>query len=145
MKIIPIKIQSECNEEQSINSFEFEHLEKKDEQFLHLNKLIETKKKMLLEKQNKLKIVINQNIFLEKLKDDYLKYYNYIIQQKRDQIKALELLNTYINQLSISGNLSKQNLEDSKEEQKKIIDELKKIKTNLDLIIKDTDRISNKF
>ena len=97
----------------------------------------------LFEKNCKIKKISKQNIFLEEIKEDYSKYYEYIVQQKKDQIKALELLNNYIHELSISGKLSKQNLEDSKQEQKKIMEELRSIKLNLDEIIRDTDSITN--
>ena len=52
---------------------------------------------------------------------------------------ALDLLNKYINDLTVSGKLSKHNIEDAKYEQKKIVSELKTIKQNLDNIIKDTN------
>lgn len=145
MKLIPIKIQPYNEEQTKDNIGKFLCLAKKDERFLELNQLIELKKKMLNEKQKKINVISKQNIFLEEIKEDYSKYHSYIIQQKKDQIKALELLNTYIDNLSISGKLSKQNLTDSKQEQKKIIEELNLIKTNLDSIIKDTDTISNNF
>jgi len=140
MKIIPIKIQA-YNEEQTNNKEIC--LERKDERFLKLNELIEMKRKMLLEKNCKIKKILKQNIFLEEIKEDYSKFNNYIIQQKRDQIKALELLNNYIDELTISGNLSKQNLADSKHEQRKIMKELNLIKSNLDSIIENTDIITN--
>lgn len=139
MKLIPIRIQR-YDEGENPN---YISLVTKDEQFLQLNELIEAKRRMLLEKQKKIKIVSKQNKFLEEIKEDYSNYYNYIIQQKKDQMKALELLHNYINDLSVSGNLSKQNLVDSKHEQKKIMNELNSIKTNLDVIINDTDIISN--
>ena len=139
MKLIQIRIQR-YDEGENPN---YISLVTKDEQFLQLNELIEAKRRMLLEKQKKIKIVSKQNKFLEEIKEDYSNYYNYIIQQKKDQMKALELLHNYINDLSVSGNLSKQNLVDSKHEQKKIMNELNSIKTNLDVIINDTDIISN--
>ena len=71
----------------------------------------------------------------------YNKYYEYISQQKEDQIKALTLINDYIKQLTISGKLSTQNIKDAKEEQKKILNEIKSIKNGLDLIINDTNNM----
>ena len=55
---------------------------------------------------------------------------------------ALDLLNKYINDLTISGKLSKHNIEDAKYEQKKIVSELKTIKQNLNNIIKDTNDVT---
>ena len=110
-------------------------LEKRDERLLHIEELINIKRKMLLDKQKKFRFIEKQNNFLDAVKNDYNKYYNYISQQKQDQIKALELLNNYVHDLSISGELSKHNIEDAKFEQERILNEVKSIKKGLDNII----------
>ena len=115
-----------------------------DERFFKIQELIDIKRQMLLDKQKKIKLISKQNNFLHTIKDDYMKYYNFIYQQKQDQIRALELLNNYIKDLTVSGKLSKHNIEDAKSEQKKILKELKSIKKGLDSIIDDTNDISNK-
>jgi hypothetical protein len=118
------------------------HLVKKDEQLLQIEELINSKRKMLLDKQKKMRFISNQNKFLDAVKNDYAKYYSYIAQQKRDQINALGLLNNYIHDLTVSGKLSTHNIEDAKYEQSKILHELKNIKKGLDSIINDTNDIS---
>jgi hypothetical protein len=60
-----------------------------------------------------------------------------------EQISALNLLNTYINDLTSSGKLSKNNIDDANYEQDRILKEINKIKKGLDTIIKDTDVISS--
>jgi hypothetical protein len=114
-------------------------LVRKDEQFLNIQNLIDAKRRMLLEKQKKIKVISKQNEFLDEVKNDYDKYYRYIRQQKQDQITALHLLDNYINDLSRSGNLSKHNIEDAKVEQRKIIHEINSIKKGLDGIISGLD------
>lgn len=124
------------------------NLASKDQQFIQLQQLIELKRKMLLDKQIKYKKISKQNHFLKEIKNDYSNYSNYIMKQKQQQIQALEILHNYVNDLTISGNLSKQNVKDAKYEQKKIIKELKSIKSNLDEVIQnnnDTDNDSNEF
>jgi hypothetical protein len=106
-----------------------------DEKILQIEELIEAKRRMLLEKQKKLKNISKQNQFLEAVKNDYTKYYDYISQQKQDQIKALGLLNGYIQDLSTSGQLSKHNIDDAKFEQEKILKEINEIKKGLETII----------
>ena len=118
-------------------------LEVQDQRLAQIEELIEAKRNMLIDKQKQLKNIAKQNQFLEVVRHDYNKYGNYIIQQKRDQMKALELLNNYINDLSVSGNLSKNNLKDAKHEQKKILKEMNSIRKNLDEIIKNTDSVEN--
>jgi hypothetical protein len=113
----------------------------KDNQFIKIQELIEAKEQLLMHKQKKIRSNLNKNKFLEVVKEDYSKYNNYIIQQKRDQVKSLEILDKYIKDLTISGQLTKHNIEDSKEEQHKILREIKSIKSNLDFIINDTKDI----
>lgn len=115
----------------------------RDEQFMHIQELIEVKRKMLIEKQKKLRFLTKQNHFLEEVKNDYSKYHSYIQQQKRDQITALEMLDKYIKDLTLSGKLTKHNIEDAKQEQHHILREVKSIKKSLDLMIDDTNSIQN--
>jgi hypothetical protein len=114
-----------------------------DNQFIQIQELIDAKKMMLLEKQNKLNRISKQNRFLEEVKNDYSRYYSYISQQKNDQIRALEVLDEYIKDLTISGKLTKNNIEDAREEQHKILREVKSIKENLDYVIDDTQQVVN--
>jgi len=113
----------------------------KDDQLIHLENLIESKRKMLLEKQKKLRFVYKQNQFLGVVREDYDKYYSYIVKQKQDQMKALQLLNTYVDDLTRSGNLTKHNVADAKHEQRKIVSEMKSIQMNLDEIVSNTQDI----
>jgi hypothetical protein len=112
-----------------------------DERFIQIQGLIEAKRNMLLEKQKKLHFITKQNHFLDVIRNDYQKYYGYINQQKMDQIRALEVLDEYIKDLTLSGKLTKHNIEDAKEEQNKILREVNSIKKNLDSIINDTKEL----
>jgi hypothetical protein len=118
---------------------------KSDEKLLHIEKLIEAKRIMLINKQRKIRYLAKQNNLLEVVKNDYVNYYNYISQQKQEQIKSLELLNNYIHDLTISGEISKNNIEDAKFEQERILHEIKKIKRGLNNILNNTQEINNKF
>jgi hypothetical protein len=120
-------------------AYKISPLARRDLEFMQIQRLIDAKKHFLNEKQKKLRFITKQNIFLEEVKNDYSKYYQVISKQKEDQIKALELINEYIHNLTMSGELSKQNIKDAKEEQKKILMELKSIKSGIDSMIDDTD------
>ena len=117
-------------------------LVKKDEKLLQIEELINAKRKMLLDKQKKIRFISKQNNFLDAVKNDYAKYYGYIVKQKREQMEALDVLNNYIKDLTVSGKLSKHNIEDAKYEQSKILNELKNIQKGLDSIINDTNDIN---
>jgi len=119
-------------------------IKERDDQFMRLQEVIEAKKQMLIDKQKKLRFITQQNRFLEAVKNDYQNYYSFFEQQKRDQIRALELLDEYIKDLTISGKLTKHNIEDAKAEQYKILREVKSIKKSLDTLINDTQEPSSK-
>ena len=118
------------------------HLENRDQKLLLIENLIDAKRKMLIGKQKKFKNLTKQNEFLNEVKQDYNKYYGYIVKQKEDQMSALTLLNSYIKDLTISGSLSKNNIEDAKNEQVKILTEINSIKKGIDDIIGGVDDIS---
>ena len=107
--------------------------------------LIDVKRRMLLEKQKKFKFITKQNQFLDAVKSDYAKYYGYISQQKKEQIEALNVLNNYIRDLTVSGQLSKHNIDDAKFEQEMIMKEVNQIKKGLDNIMGDVDEVSVKL
>ena len=117
-------------------------LVKRDEKLLQIEELINAKRKMLLDKQKKIRFISKQNNFLDAVKNVYAKYYGYIVKQKREQMEALDVLNNYIQDLTVSGKLSKHNIEDAKYEQSKILNELKNIQKGLDSIINDTNDIN---
>jgi len=127
MEIIPIKI----------------ILTQKEEQFTHLQDVIEAKQKMLSDKHKKFNFISKQNQFLDGVRNDYSTYYNYISQQKQDQIKALRILDEYMNGLAITEKISKHNIEDAKVEQAKIMREINSIQKGLNSIIENTNSIEN--
>lgn len=116
--------------------------EMQDDEYLQLQNIIEAKRNMLIRKQKQLKRISKYNNLLQQIRDDYSKYNDYIVKQKQDQLTALRSLNTYIGDLTRSGNLSKNNIHDAKIEQRKIVKELNSIKRGLDKIINDTDFIN---
>jgi len=115
------------------------NLVNRDIRFIQIQQQLDAKRKILLNKQDKLKRIIKQNVFLSDVKDDYSKYYSFIINQKKQQMAALEMLNKYIEDLTQSGSLTEKNIEDARYEQKHILKELKSIKTNLDELINFTE------
>jgi hypothetical protein len=126
-----------CEEEMVIT------LEKKDQQFLFIQQLIEEKRNLLLQKQRHLQKASKQNKFLEMVKNDYAKYYDYIAQQKREQIEAFEILNKYLQDLNTTNKLSKYNIEDAKTEQEKILSEIVSIKKSLNQLMSNTNKLDS--
>ena len=113
-----------------------------DQRFIQIQELIDAKRELLINKQKKLYIIAKQNKFLDDVKNDYEKFYGYISKQKRDQIRALQTLDEYIKDLTLSGKLTKHNIEDAKEEQNKILKEINLLKENLDSVINQTEHFN---
>lgn len=87
------------------------------------------KKKKELEKKNKL------NRYLSDVKEDYSKYYEYIIHEKRQQYNALHLLKEYMTDLMSTDHLVDEQLRTAKHDQKDILREIDKVKAELDELI----------
>jgi hypothetical protein len=106
-----------------------------DEKLLKIDELIEAKRQMLRDKQQTIGKIAKQNKFLEDVKNDYANYNNIIMKQKQEQIQALELIHKYINDLKSTEQISTQNIEEAKNDQLKIMNEIQSIRQNLEGIV----------
>ena len=123
-------------------------LAERDLYLVHIETQMEDKRRMLLEKQKTLKQIARENEYLEMVRNDYKKYYNHIVKQKEDQIRAMNYLNQYIDEIIVNGKLTDIDLENAKLEQDELIQEMAQIKGGLDEIIQlqedaDDESISN--
>lgn len=116
-------------------------IEEMDQKIHAMEKLIHEKEKMLIGKQKVFERTASQNQFLEMVKKDYQKYYEYIHQKKQEQVQALETLHDYVEKIRTMGELSEHNLEDAKFEQRKIHCEIKKIRKKIAKITNLTQQI----
>jgi hypothetical protein len=110
-------------------------LAERDLYIVHIDTLMDEKRKMLLEKQKTLQQTAKENEYLEMVRNDYRKYYNHIIKQKEDQINAMNYLKQYIDEIIVNGKLTDVDLENAKMEQDELIQEMDNIKGKLDEII----------
>ena len=110
-------------------------LAERDQILMRIENEINNKRQMLANKRNHLKKVVNQNEFLKEVMSDYSKYYEFIMEQKQEQMRALEMLNKYIDGLIQTEKLTSENIKDARKEQKKILNEVKKLKGSLDSLL----------
>ena len=110
-------------------------LAERDLNLLQIEQEIKNKKKLLVKKKKDLDKKCKLNHYLSGVKDDYSKYYEYILNEKHQQRNALMLLNEYINDLIKTENLVDDQLRTAKYDQKDIINEIDKVKTELDELI----------
>ena len=119
---------------QSINIFELP-LTERDKYLTQVENQMQAKKDLINEKRVTLNENIKQNHFLENVREDYNKYYNYIIQQKKDQVKAMQILDDYVKDIIFSNKLTENDLQNAKREQQQILDQLDVLKRELDTLI----------
>jgi hypothetical protein len=110
-------------------------LAERDLYLVHIDTIMDEKRKMLLEKQKTLQQTAKENEYLEMVRNDYRKYYNHIVKQKEDQINAMNYLKQYIDEIMVNGKLTDVDLENAKMEQDELIQEMDNIKGKLDEII----------
>jgi hypothetical protein len=109
-------------------------LAERDLYLVHIDTLMDEKRKMLLEKQKTLQQTAKENEYLEMVRNDYRKYYNHIVKQKEDQINAMNYLKQYINEIMVNGKLTDTDLENAKMKQDELIQEMADIKSKMDEI-----------
>jgi hypothetical protein len=96
---------------------------------------IQEKEQLLINKYKQINNLAEKNEFLTLIKNDYTNYYNYIVKEKKEQIFAMENINTYLNSLFLNTKLSADKINDAKLEQQRILREMDIIKTKLNNII----------
>jgi len=126
---------------QSQNPPPYNPLPNNEKELLNVQELIDKKRKYLLEKQMYIQHLEKQNKFLREIRNDYNTYNQYIVKQRQDQILALHILNEYVQDLAISGKLTKTDLEEAKQEQTNVLTEINKLKDNLGTIVHGTNDI----
>lgn len=119
-------------------------LAERDLYLVHIDTLMDEKRKMLLEKQKTLQQTAKENEYLEMVRNDYRKYYNHIVKQKEDQINAMNYLKQYIDEIMVNGKLTDVDLENAKMEQDELIQEMSDIKSKMDEITQvQQEKVSN--
>ena len=116
----------------------------RDQYLVKIQEQIVAKRQMLLNKQKSLKQTMKQNDFLRVVHEDYSKYYDYIVKQKEAQIYSMDMIKQYLNDIIVSGNLTKEDIEKAKLDQKNILREINHVKSNLDEVMNETGTIRKK-
>ncbi len=112
------------------------NIAERDLKLLEIEDLIKSKTEMLLKKKSEIEKKEKVNKFLGTIKNDYKKYHNYIMKEKEDQYRAMDILNQYVNYLSSDEEITSKYLDNVKHDQKEILNEMDKLKHELDKIVK---------
>jgi uncharacterized protein YjiK len=107
----------------------------RDKYLQQIEQQIAAKRKMLIDKRNYLERTLKENAFLEGVKKDYQKYRDYVVKEKQDQLRAMNVLRQYTEDLGVSTKLTEANIKETKRDQKDILREMEKIKMELEEIM----------
>lgn len=111
-------------------------LPQQDSYLVEIERQIQLKRRFLLQRREQLNEASRENTFLNTVKEDYQKYQSYIMKQKEEQIRSMQILDQYLNDLIISGEMTTHDISQTKNDQKEILLEIDKIKRELDRLIK---------
>ena len=112
-----------------------DNLATRDLKLIQITEEIQNKKKLILKKKKELEKKKSVNTYLEIVSNDYNNYYNYILEQKQNEFKAMNLLNDYISDLVNTDKLVDNQLRLAKHDQKEILHEINNIQRELNNII----------
>ena len=110
-------------------------LAERDLHLLQIEEEIRKKKKLLVKKKKDLDKKNKLNHYLDGVKNDYTKYYEFILNEKQQQHNALILLKEYINDLIKTEHLVDDQLRTAKYDQKDILKKMDRVKGELDELI----------
>lgn len=111
-------------------------LAKRDLQIIKLEKEIESRKQLLINKRKELEENNKINHHLEGVKQKYNKYYENTIKEKQQQYDAILLIKQYLDEIINSKQLSNEDLRTAKHEQNTIMKEIEKVKSELEDLLK---------
>tara|TARA_B110000858_G_C17808895_1_gene479737 strand:- start:4884 stop:5234 length:351 start_codon:yes stop_codon:yes gene_type:complete len=95
------------------------------------------KKTVLVDHLERLEEEREETEFLNEIAEDYKKYNQFIIQQKQMQVKELMKILDYIDELTETQAVTKYTLNHTKNEQKRVIDEIKLLQSEMNKLVND--------
>lgn len=110
-------------------------LAERDMRLQSIEEEIRNKKYLLVKKKKELDKKQKLNTYLDTVKDDYNKYYEYIVGEKQQQYNALLLLKEYMDDLMQTEKMVDDQMVVAKHDQRDIINEIGKVKKELDELI----------
>lgn len=99
-----------------------------------MDKQIKYKGDTLLKNKKNIDNLAKSNSFIKDVKNDYNKYYDFIIQDKHKQINALQKIQEYLSSLNNNLNETIDKGEQHKYHEDKILKEIEQIKNQIDEI-----------
>ena len=111
-------------------------LAQRDKLLQKIDNEINARRKLILEKTTKIDKKKKVNHFLVGVKEDYDKYYNYILDEKKQQYNSMMIIKNNLDDLIKTEKMANNQLKNVKNDQNNILHEMDKIKIELDKLIK---------
>jgi hypothetical protein len=103
----------------------------KDMRIFKMKIILEEKKKQMFEKEREIRELHQNNSFLQNVINDYEKYNNAILEEKKKQKTAIKILSDHIRDISKEMNEDEYNLGRVKNDQYMLLEELKNIQNEM--------------
>ena len=113
----------------------FTNLADRDQKLSTIEEQIKKRQKLILKRTVELEETKKENQFLEHVYKDYRKYHTFIIDQKKQQIEALYLLQEYLDNLKKVDDVAKHEIDNLQNDQTIILKELDKVRNELNELI----------
>jgi SMC interacting uncharacterized protein involved in chromosome segregation len=111
----------------------------RDMYIMRIQDMIKKREQFLFEKKKSLDKNVVDNEYLNGVKQDYEKYFKFIIKYKEEQIEAFKKIEEYIQNIIVSEKLSEEEIKNAKEEHNQIINEIEKIRNSLNFLISNNN------
>lgn len=98
---------------------------------------LENRKRILCAKRKQLKQITSENTMLNGVLADYDKFNKHIIKQKQEQILFLNMLHEYVTNITKDINITNSQLNESRIEQREILNEINSLKSELNELTND--------
>ena len=116
----------------------------RDLKIIILKKAIRANNAFVVQKLVHLEKAQRENEFLRVIYNDYMKYYNYMMEEKRKQAAQMKFLVNYLEKSIVEAGLTKAQMAQAKHEQNSILGELDFIRADLESMIYETPALDNR-
>jgi len=131
-KISVAKEEEEEEEEEVVN-----RPKEMDEIIKNIDNQIEQKKQILFSKKQFLDQTMKENEYLKLVRTDYQKYHNEMLKSKQMQIDSMNMIKKHLDALIVEGGLTDEDMKKAETDQKDILSELEKIRSELNGLIEE--------
>ena len=108
---------------------------RRDQKLLLIQSEIKNNKRQIFEYLVEAENTRKDNCFLDSIRDDYRRYRDYIVEEKRRERAQMELLISYLERILEESQLSLEEANRAKYEQNRILGQLDAVKQELDELV----------